>query len=138
MKKLSAFRKAIAENRKFFWCDPQPIEGNIYLISFIQMIPIDLTENTIQDYPITIQYGGVSEAEVLLSEIKKILTLEEYAKKVGVVGNTIEEIQENAQEHLDVTLWDYPLEEYAYVLEEVNESIEIVEVSPNEFRVCEY
>ena len=137
MKKLSSFKKAISENRKFFWCDPEPIEGNNYLISSIETLPIDLTEGTIQDYPILIQYGEGSEAEVVLSEIKKVLTLEEYAKKIGVVGDTIEEIQENADNHLGVTLWDYPLDEYAYVITEVNECVAVVEVLPNEYRICE-
>jgi predicted RNase H-like HicB family nuclease len=138
MKNLSAFKNEQAQNRKFFWCDPQPIQDNNYLISSIQAIPDDQTQETIQDYPILIQYGEGSEAEVFLSEIKKVLTLEEYAKKVGVVGATLEEIQDNADEHFDLTLWDYPLEEYAYVLEEVNENVVVVETLPNQFRVCEY
>lgn len=138
MKNLSAFRKELAENRKFFWCDPQPIQDNNYLITSIAEIPSDITEGEIRDYPILIQYGGGSEAEVLLAEIKKVLTLEEYAKKIGVVGATLQDIQDNADEHFDLTLWDYPLEEYGYVLEEVNENVVVVEVAPNEFRVCEY
>ena len=72
----------------------------------------------------------------------KTISIKEYAKIIGFEGDnpTIETIQDYAQEYLDFTIWDYPFEEYDYVLNEVHEGNkeELVLVA-TEFgiRVCE-
>jgi hypothetical protein len=69
----------------------------------------------------------------------KVLTLEEYATKIGVPKDsckTISNIQDYAEEWLDVTLFDYPLEELDYVLTEVNDSVCIVRTEFG-LRICE-
>lgn len=71
----------------------------------------------------------------------KTLTLEQYANKVGYKGfsndTTLFDIQEFCQEELDLTLWDYPIEELDYVLNEVKS--EFVYVIVDGFiRICEY
>jgi hypothetical protein len=64
--KLAELKQAIAENKTLVWNDPDPIEGNDYTITFIE----DIDEEVFcDDYPIFIQYGGGSEAEVYLHEI---------------------------------------------------------------------
>ena len=53
----------------------------------------------------------------------EVISLEEYAKRLGIKDNiptTLQEIQEYIEEHLDWTIWDYPLEEYDYALNEVH------------------
>jgi hypothetical protein len=141
MKSLKELKEAIANERQLFWCDPQPIEDNDYLITSINL-PNDVTEMEIEDYPITIQYGSGSEAEVFISELKLVLTIQEYADKIGYLGlnPTLEAIQRYAENELDFTIWDYPLSEYSYVMEEVKDferdEVEIVEFGGH-FRVCE-
>jgi antitoxin component of RelBE/YafQ-DinJ toxin-antitoxin module len=53
------------------WNDPNPIEGNDYTITYIEDLTKrkELSEEELEDYPVLIQYGGGSEAEVYLSEI---------------------------------------------------------------------
>ena len=63
MKTLRDLKQAIAENKTLVWNDPDPIEGNDYTITFIEAID---EEVFCDDYPILIQYGGGSEAEVYL------------------------------------------------------------------------
>ena len=50
------------------------------------------------------------------------ITLKEYADLVGVDKNiepkTLQEIQDYVEEHHEVTLWDYPLDELDYCKEE--------------------
>jgi hypothetical protein len=66
MKTLADLKQAIAENKTLVWNDPDPIEGNDYTITFIE----EIDEEVFDDYyPILIQYGGGSEAEVYLHEI---------------------------------------------------------------------
>ena len=68
MKTLKALSKALLEGKQLKWNDPQPIKGNDYTITYIE----DLTameEEDAHDYPILIQYGEGSEAEVFLNEI---------------------------------------------------------------------
>ncbi len=48
------------------WNDPDPIEGNDYTIK-----SVETPEEIDPDTPILIQYGGGSEAEVLISEIQR-------------------------------------------------------------------
>jgi hypothetical protein len=66
MKTLHDLKQAIAENKTLVWNDPDPIEGNDYTINFIEEIDEEVFDD---DYPILIQYGGGSEAEVYLHEI---------------------------------------------------------------------
>ena len=72
----------------------------------------------------------------------KTISIQDYANLIGYKGQnpTLEKIQEFAQEYLDFTIWDYPLEEYDYVLNEVHEGNkeELVLVDTNfSIRVCE-
>ena len=51
----------------------------------------------------------------------KTISLQDYAKIVGYKGSystTLEQIQEFAEDELDWTIWDYPLEEADYCKEE--------------------
>jgi hypothetical protein len=66
MKTLAELKQAIADKKELVWNDPDPIEGNDYTITFIE----DIDEEVFDDvYPILIQYGGGSEAQVYLHEI---------------------------------------------------------------------
>jgi hypothetical protein len=68
MKSLAELKQAIADKKELVWNDPNPIKGNDYTINFIEDID-DEFEEDIADYPILIQYGGGSEAQVYLHEI---------------------------------------------------------------------
>ena len=72
------------------------------------------------------------------------ISLEKYAKRVGFEGfnkeTTLEDIQEFAEEILEVTLWDYPTEELDYVINDVKGgSIEELVYVETKFglRICE-
>lgn len=72
----------------------------------------------------------------------KPITLKQYSRKVGCVGTTskedfktLQQIQDNVQEHHDCTLWDYPLEEADYCREE-NRNVVLVETDFG-LRLCE-
>ncbi len=65
MNSIEELKEAIASNKKMVWNDPEPIEGNDYVISFVEPLDEDFDEDT----PILIQYGEGSEAEVFLHEI---------------------------------------------------------------------
>lgn len=55
---------------QLMWNDPQPIEGNDYIISYIE--ELDDLEESDSFLPILIQYNkGQSEAQVYLHEIIK-------------------------------------------------------------------
>ena len=72
------------------------------------------------------------------------ISLEEYAKRIGFEDfneeTTLEDIQEFAEEELDWSIWDYPIDELEHVLNEVHEGCvdELVYVE-TEFglRICE-
>ena len=66
MKTLAELKEAVAAGVPLVWNDPDPIEGNDYTITFIEDIDEEVFD---EDYPILIQYGGGSEAEVYLHEI---------------------------------------------------------------------
>ena len=69
----------------------------------------------------------------------KVYTLQEYATIIGCpTATSLAEVQEYAQEELDMTLWDYPKSELEYVLTEVNESILLVRDEYGEVRICEF
>jgi hypothetical protein len=71
------------------------------------------------------------------------ISLQEYAKRLGFEDNiptTLQEIQDYMEEHLDWTLWDYPVEEYEYALNEVHngDKDELVLVETDfGLRICE-
>jgi hypothetical protein len=71
------------------------------------------------------------------------ISLQEYAKRIGYEETKnlkLEDIQEFAEEILDVTLWDYPIDELDYVINEVKGgSIEELVYVETEFgiRICE-
>jgi len=73
----------------------------------------------------------------------KTISIQEYANLIGYKGEnpTLEKIQEFAENELDLTLWDYPLEELDYVLKEVkdNKENELVLVDTEQYgvRICE-
>jgi hypothetical protein len=78
----------------------------------------------------------------------KTITIQQYADLIGFKSDdlnahenpTLEKIQEYAQDELDWTIWDYPLEEYDYVLNEVHDGNEDELVLVNTeigIRVCE-
>ena len=72
----------------------------------------------------------------------KTISIQDYANLIGYKGQnlTLEKIQEFAEDDLDWTIWDYPLEEYDYVLKEVkdNNASELVFVDTKiGVRICE-
>ena len=76
--------------------------------------------------------------------MNETITLQQYADKVGYKGfnesTTLSDIQEFCQDELDWTLWDYPLEEYDYVLNEVHEgNIDMIVLVNTDIgiRICE-
>ena len=69
MRTLAELKQAIADKKELTWNDPDPIKGNDYTISFIEDIDDNIEEADMVDYPILIQYGGGSEAQVYLHEI---------------------------------------------------------------------
>jgi hypothetical protein len=68
----------------------------------------------------------------------KILSINEYAKKVKCIlsNPTLEEIQDFVEENYDISIWDYPIDELEYVLNEVNTNVCFVKVD-DEIRICE-
>lgn len=70
------------------------------------------------------------------------ISIQEYANLIGYKGfnPTLILIQEYAENNLDWAIWDYPIEEYDYVLNEVHNGCadELVLVE-TEFgvRICE-
>ena len=71
------------------------------------------------------------------------ISLQEYAKRIGYTETknlSLEDIQEFAEEILDWTIWDYPIEELDYVVNEVHEgnTDELVYVETDfGLRICE-
>jgi hypothetical protein len=67
-----------------------------------------------------------------------VITLEEYANIVGYKGDipkTLEQIQEYAEDNLYWTIWDYPLDELEYCIEE-DRSVVLVKTDFG-LRLCE-
>lgn len=65
-----------------------------------------------------------------------MITLKQYAKLIGCDFNTLEEIQEFAENELDITLWDYPLDELEHAKEMCDNNIAIVQTDFG-IRICE-
>lgn len=55
----------------------------------------------------------------------EVRTLKEYAQLVGCEGEfkTLQEIQDHAENELDLCLWDYPLEEYDHAKSACNKLV---------------
>ncbi len=68
MKTLNELKEAVKNNIPLVWNDPNPIEGNDYTITYMEELE-HIDEEDIENYPILIQYGEGSEAEVYLHEI---------------------------------------------------------------------
>lgn len=68
MKTFQELKEAIKNNIPLVWNDPDFINGNDYTITYIEDLNY-IDEDDIEDYPIFIQYGEGSEAEVYLHEI---------------------------------------------------------------------
>lgn len=66
----------------------------------------------------------------------EVLTFEEYCRKLKIpIKNNLQEVQEYADEHLDVSLWDYPVSEVDYC---IREGIKVVLVNTDTgHRLCE-
>ena len=69
MNSVIELKQAIADKKELVWNDPEPIKGNDYTITFIEDIDPEFDEDDLSMYPILIQYGGGSEAQVYLHEI---------------------------------------------------------------------
>ena len=68
MKTFKELTEAWLSNKTLIWNDPDPIEGNDYVISFMDEL-VEEAEND-ELMPILIQYNnGQSEAQVFLHEI---------------------------------------------------------------------
>lgn len=54
----------------------------------------------------------------------KTISIQDYANLIGYKGDdaTLEEIQEFAENVLDITLWDYSLEKLQNILDEIEET----------------
>jgi hypothetical protein len=110
------------------------------LIDRVKLISV---ENEDFDFSIL----GVSDAEEYIEEycgnlnLLEVISIQDYANKIGYDGKnpSITEIQDYAQEDLDWTIWDYPLDEFNDVIEnhdgEIDELV-LVQVG-EEIRVCE-
>ena len=69
MRTLTELKEAVASGKKLVWNDPDPIKGNDYTISFIEVLT-DIEDVDANCTPILIMYNeGGSEAQVYLHEI---------------------------------------------------------------------
>ena len=68
MKTLKDLSNALLQGKALKWNDPQKVKGNNYTITYIEDLT-SMDEEDAHDYPILIQYGEGSEAEVFLKEI---------------------------------------------------------------------
>ena len=70
METFEELKNAIACGQTLVWNDPDPIDGNDYVISSIPQIDTINNDDDPRDFIFLIQYNdGYSEAEVFLSEI---------------------------------------------------------------------
>lgn len=72
----------------------------------------------------------------------KTISLNEYAKLLKCEGEfkTLQDVQEYVEDWHDCTLWDYPLEELDYVINEIHDgNADELVIVKTEFglRVCE-
>jgi hypothetical protein len=69
MRTFKELKEAVKNNLTMVWNDPDPIEGNNYTITYIENLDHIDNEEDYRSFPILIQYGEGSEAEVFLNEI---------------------------------------------------------------------
>jgi hypothetical protein len=69
METFKELKQAIADKKELVWNDPDPIDENEYTITFVESLDDIDDDEDIRDYPILIQYGVGSEAEVTVNEI---------------------------------------------------------------------
>lgn len=69
MKNLQELKVALQNNTPLVWNDPNPIDGNDYTITFVEDLSQIIDDEYYRNFPILIQYGGGSEAQVFLHEI---------------------------------------------------------------------
>jgi hypothetical protein len=69
MRTFKELKEAVKNNLTMVWNDPDPIEGNDYTITYIENLDHIDNEEDYRGFPILIQYGEGSEAEVFLNEI---------------------------------------------------------------------
>jgi len=69
METFKELKQAIADKKELVWNDPDPIDENDYTITFVESLDDIDDDEDIRDYPILIQYGRCSEAEVTVNEI---------------------------------------------------------------------
>ena len=71
----------------------------------------------------------------------KTISIQGYANLIGYKGQnpTLEKIQEFAEDDLDLSLWDYPLEELQDILNDIEETKKKFVFVDTDFgvRVCE-
>jgi hypothetical protein len=68
METFKELKEALINKKTLVWDDPDPQEGN-NIITFVESLDDIEDDEDPSGYPILIQYGEGSEAEVLLSEI---------------------------------------------------------------------
>jgi hypothetical protein len=68
MKTFKELKEAINNNVTLVWNDPIPMNDD-YTITYIEDLSQVDDEEDYRDFPILIQYGGGSEAQVFLNEI---------------------------------------------------------------------
>lgn len=96
---------------------------------------------------IPIQIKSDNDAKIIYKHLKnfesdRVLTLKEYAEKIGVPTDELDDnfllsdIQDYANEFMDWSIFDYPLDEIEYVLSEINENVVLV-YAYDMIRVCE-
>lgn len=78
METFKELRQAIEDEKTLVWNDPDPLENGDYIITFVENLDSVDDHEDPSGYPILIQYGFGSEAEVLLSEIELYDLFEDY------------------------------------------------------------
>ena len=70
--KLSELKEAVSLGKTLVWDDPEPIDSDLNIVSFIQDLSVfdEFGDEDMEGVPILIQYNdGSSEAEVPVSEL---------------------------------------------------------------------
>lgn len=88
MESFKELKDAIRDEKTLRWIDPDPIDGNDTIITYVEDLSDIEDDEDPSGYPILIQYGDGSEAEVFVSEIE-ILDEHPFPKYVSFEGNEI-------------------------------------------------
>lgn len=72
----------------------------------------------------------------------KTISINDYGKLIGFdfeenENPTLQQVQDFAENELDETIWDYPLEEWDYLLENPNENGYVFVNNGTNIRICE-